>query len=86
MRYGTDFSSSSQLLPLLHELDKLPYDFKYRILYLYPDILTLKQLEEFASLEKFKPYFDIPLQHISPKLLKSMGRFYDDKMIHTLLK
>ena len=86
MRYGTDFSSKSQLLPLLHELDKLPYDFKYRILYLYPDILTLKQLEEFTSLEKFIPYFDIPLQHISPKLLKSMGRFYDDKMIHTLLK
>jgi len=85
MRYGTDFSKS-QLLPLLHELDKLPYDFEYRILYLYPDILTLKQLEEFASLEKFIPYFDIPLQHISPKLLKSMGRFYDDKMIHTLLK
>ena len=86
MRYGTDFSSKSQLLPLLHELDKLPYDFEYRILYLYPDILTLKQLEEFATLEKFIPYFDIPLQHISPKLLKSMGRFYDDKMIHTLLK
>ena len=86
MRYGTDFSSKSQLLPLLHELDKLRYDFEYRILYLYPDILTLKQLEEFASLEKFIPYFDIPLQHISPKLLKSMGRFYDDKMIHTLLK
>jgi len=86
MRYGTDLSSKSQLLPLLHELDKLPYDFEYRILYLYPDILTLKQLEEFASLKKFIPYFDIPLQHISPKLLKSMGRFYDDKMIHTLLK
>ena len=86
MRYWTDFSSKSQLLPLLHELDKLPYDFKYRILYLYPDILTLKQLQDFASLKKFIPYFDIPLQHISPKLLKSMGRFYDDKMIHTLLK
>ena len=86
MRYWTDFSSSSQLLPLLYELDKLPYDFKYRILYLYPDILTLKQLEDFATLKKFIPYFDIPLQHISPKLLKSMGRFYDDKMIHTLLK
>ena len=86
MRYWTDFSSKSQLLPLLHELDKLPYDFKYRILYLYPDILTLKQLEDFATLKKFIPYFDIPLQHISPKLLKSMWRFYDDKMIHTLLK
>ena len=86
MRYWTDFSSKSQLLPLLHELDNLPYNFKYRILYLYPDILTLKQLEDFASLKKFIPYFDIPLQHISPKLLKSMWRFYDDKMIHTLLK
>ena len=86
MRYWTDFSSKSQLLPLLHELDNLPYDFKYRILYLYPDILTLKQLEDFTTLKKFIPYFDIPLQHISPKLLKLMWRFYDDKMIHTLLK
>ena len=86
MRYWTDFSSTSQLLPLLHELDKLPYDFRYRILYLYPDILTLKQLEDFATLKKFIPYFDIPLQHISPRLLKTMWRFYDDKMIHTLLK
>ena len=86
MRYWTDFSSKSQLLPLLHELDNLPYDFKYRILYLYPDILTLKQLEEFATLERFIPYFDIPLQHISQSLLKLMWRFYDDKMIHELLK
>lgn len=86
MRYWTDFSSKSQLLPLLHELDKLPYDFKYRVLYLYPDILTIKQLQDFSTLEKFIPYFDIPLQHISPKLLKSMWRFYDDKMIHSLLK
>ncbi len=86
MRYWTDFSSKSQLLPLLHKLDKLPYNFKYRVLYLYPDILTLKQLEDFAALKKFIPYFDIPLQHISPKLLKLMWRFYDDKMIHTLLK
>lgn len=85
MRYGTDFSSSSQLLPLLSKLDKLPYDFKYRVLYLYPDILTQKHLEEFSKLEKFIPYFDIPLQHISPKLLKSMWRFYDDKMIYSLL-
>jgi len=86
MRYWTDFSSKSQLLPLLHELDKLPYDFKYRVLYLYPDILTLKQLQDFSSLKKFIPYFDIPFQHISPKLLKSMWRFYDDKTIHLLLR
>ena len=86
MRYWTDFSSKSQLLPLLHELDNLLYDFKYRILYLYPDILTIKHIEEFASLKKFIPYFDIPLQHISPKLLKLMWRFYDDKMIDSLLK
>ena len=85
MRYWTDFSSTSQLLPLLHELDKLPYNFKYRILYLYPDILTQKHLEEFSTLKKFIPYFDIPFQHISPKLLKSMWRFYDDKMIYSLL-
>ncbi|OQB42491.1 MAG: Ribosomal protein S12 methylthiotransferase RimO [candidate division CPR1 bacterium ADurb.Bin160] len=44
----------------------------YRILYLYPDVLTLKQLEKLKKFKKFIPYFDIPLQHISENILKNM--------------
>jgi len=31
------------------------------------------------------PYFDIPFQHISPKILKLMGRFYNEDHIYTVL-
>jgi len=60
------------MFELLEKLEELPYDFKYRLLYLYPDIVTLKQLEKLKTFKKFIPYFDIPLQHISSNVLKRM--------------
>ena len=73
------------LFELLEELEKIPWDFMYRILYLYPDILTLKHLEKLKKLKKFIPYFDLPLQHINPGILKRMWRFYDKEHILKLL-
>lgn len=77
-RYGTDLYGKPQLLELLKKLDKLKGDFSYRLLYLYPDIVTLNQIKELKKLKKFIPYFDVPLQHISSPILKRMGRFYDE--------
>lgn len=77
-RYGTDLYGKPQLLELLKKLDALKGDFSYRLLYLYPDIVTLNQIKELKKLKKFIPYFDIPLQHISSPILKRMGRFYDE--------
>ena len=84
-RYGTDLYGKPALFELLKRLDKIRWDFKYRLLYLYPDIVTLKQLENLTKLKKFIPYFDIPLQHISSEVLKKMGRFYDEKYIEKFL-
>jgi ribosomal protein S12 methylthiotransferase len=84
-RYGTDLYGKPALFELLEKLDKLRWDFKYRLLYLYPDVVTLKQLENLTKLKKFIPYFDIPLQHISSPILKRMGRFYDEKYIEKFL-
>ncbi len=80
-RYGTDLYWTPKLLELLKKLDKLKWDFSYRLLYLYPDIVTLNQVKELKKLKNFIPYFDIPLQHISSPVLKKMGRFYDEKYI-----
>lgn len=77
-RYGTDLYKKPQLLALLKKLDALKWVFTYRLLYLYPDIVTLNQIKELKKLKKFIPYFDIPLQHISSPVLKKMGRFYDE--------
>lgn len=84
-RYGTDLYKEAKLVNLLEEIDKLEWDFTYRIYYLYPDILTFSHLERLAKLKKMLPYFDIPFQHISPKILKLMGRFYNEEHIYTVL-
>jgi ribosomal protein S12 methylthiotransferase len=69
----------------LKKIDSIKGDFKYRLLYLYPDVVTLKQLEQLTKLKKFIPYFDVPLQHISSPILKRMGRFYDENYIKKFL-
>lgn len=80
-RYGTDLYGEPRLLELLKKLDAIPWDFTYRLLYLYPDIVTLNQIKQLKKLKKFIPYFDIPLQHSSSPVLKRMGRFYDEGYI-----
>ncbi len=84
-RYWIDIYQKPYLLELLQKIDKIDWDFRYRILYLYPDILTYKILEDLSKLKKFIPYFDIPLQHISPTILKSMRRFDDVTKIKEFL-
>ena len=84
-RYWTDLYGKPKLLELLKKLDKVKWDFTYRLLYLYPDIVTLNQIKELKKLRKFIPYFDIPLQHISSPVLKKMWRFYDEWYIAKFL-
>ena len=84
-RYGIDRYGKAQLFELLEAIDQIEGDFRYRVLYLYPDILTKKHLERLTKLKKFIPYFDLPLQHASPKILKLMGRFYNHEMTLQLL-
>lgn len=45
-RYWVDLYGKAMLFELLEELEKIEWDWMYRILYLYPDILTLRQLEK----------------------------------------
>ena len=84
-RYGTDLYGRPSLFKLLSEIEKIKGNFKYRLLYLYPNIITdaviardeaisVSLLKEFKTLKKFIPYFDIPFQHISQHILKKMGR------------
>ncbi len=84
-RYWIDLYKQPKLFDLLEQLDELDWDFVYRILYLYPDIVSLKHLEKFKKLKKFLPYFDIPLQHINSNVLKLMWRFYNTSYIYDFL-
>lgn len=84
-RYWADFEDGTNLMDLLEAIDKVDGDFKYKLYYMYPDTMTLEHLDRLKNLKKLIPYFDIPFQHISPKVLKRMWRFYNDEHIHILL-
>ena len=71
--YGTDFGKDPRfLLEKLLALDGLE---RLRLLYLYPAGLTRELLRFLSEAGKpFVPYFDMPLQHAHPDILKRMGR------------
>lgn len=84
-RYWVDIYSEPRLIELLEELEKLDWDFKFRLLYMYPDNISLSHLAKLKSFKKFIPYFDIPFQHISQNVLKNMWRYYDTESIFNFL-
>ncbi len=72
--YGIDLHNKTTLVTLLKELEKIK-DIKHiRLLYLYPSEITNEFISFMKNSKKVYPYFDIPLQHVSDKLLKSMHR------------
>lgn len=72
-RYGIDLYGRLRLSDLLEELNKLDFTW-IRILYMYPDEITDELLDKMSKLDKVVPYFDIPVQHSSDRLLKLMNR------------
>jgi ribosomal protein S12 methylthiotransferase len=67
-------AGQSGLAALLRGIAALPGDFWVRLLYLHPDHFPLDILGILREDRRFLPYFDIPFQHASPPLLKTMGR------------
>lgn len=73
-RYGLDLYGELKLLDLLKKLNEIEGFVWIRILYMYPDEITDELIEGMAKLDKVLPYFDIPIQHGSDKMLKLMNR------------
>jgi ribosomal protein S12 methylthiotransferase len=68
----------------LRELVKV--DVKWiRLHYAYPRVFTDELIEVMATEPKIAKYLDMPLQHASDKLLKSMKRGRDSSFLKTLL-
>jgi ribosomal protein S12 methylthiotransferase len=69
------YRSDGQGLPeLLNAIACLPGDFWVRLLYMHPDHFPLAILDIMERDTRFLPYFDIPFQHASPKILFAMNR------------
>ncbi len=84
-KYGKDLYGKERLPELLAELAKIK-EFKWiRFLYAYPESITDELIEVVKVNSKICPYFDIPIQHISDKVLKRMNRKITGKKIEELI-
>ena len=72
--YGEDLGMKDGLAQLLDSLARIP-DLKWlRFLYAYPNKITGRLLDTMARHETICKYLDMPLQHASAPVLKSMRR------------
>jgi len=70
--FGKDRGKQSQLPDLLKKISGLGFRW-VRVLYLMPEEITIEILESFAW-PSILPYFDLPFQHVSARILKKMQR------------
>lgn len=82
--WGQDIYGKPSLDYLLNEISPL-FPHWIRILYLHPLTISESLLRTIASQPNLLNYLDIPLQHISSRVLNSMKRGYDKKFIEKLL-
>ena len=72
--YGRDRKDGTTLYGLLKELVHVPDLVWIRLLYAYPNFLDSPLLDLIDTSEKICKYIDIPFQHVSAGILKSMRR------------
>lgn len=73
-RYGLDLYGERKLPQLLRELCKIEEFTWIRLHYLYPDEISDELIEVIASEDKIVKYLDIPIQHVSDRILESQNR------------
>jgi ribosomal protein S12 methylthiotransferase len=84
--FGTDSFAASKLPELLEAISSLEGRFWVRLLYIHPDHFPLQILDLMKKDSRFLPYFDIPFQHSSSKILTAMNRHGNAEKYLTLLK
>jgi len=72
--YGIDIYGKRTLAELLNKLSKIEKLKWIRLMYAYPSHFPQNLMNEIANNEKILNYIDLPLQHISENILKSMRR------------
>jgi ribosomal protein S12 methylthiotransferase len=83
--YGRDRRDGSSLATLLAELARIDGLRWIRLLYTYPRYVTDDLLETVAREDKVCSYIDMPLQHISDRMLRAMRRERDGATVRRLI-
>lgn len=80
-KYGLDIYGELKLAELINKVSKIEGVKWIRILYMYLYEVTDELILEIKNNDKVCKYFDVPIQHISDKMLKNMNRHDTNKII-----
>ncbi|MCL2072405.1 MAG: 30S ribosomal protein S12 methylthiotransferase RimO [Marinilabiliaceae bacterium] len=83
--YGIDNYRKKSLTKLVQQLSEIEEIKWIRLHYAYPSAFPLDILDEMAQNPKVCKYLDIPLQHISDKILKAMRRNFTKEQTYNLI-
>ncbi len=74
--WGCDLPGEPTLASLLRAMAEVvrPVGGWVRVLYLQPEGMTDELVDVLASVDEVLPYIDIPIQHVSERILRDMGR------------
>jgi ribosomal protein S12 methylthiotransferase len=85
-RSPVDSARGTALTTLLRELNAIPGDFWIRLLYTHPAHWSDELIRTIAECPKVARYIDIPLQHISDRMLEKMQRETSGAYIRDLIR
>ncbi|MGC8596149.1 MAG: 30S ribosomal protein S12 methylthiotransferase RimO [Candidatus Kryptoniota bacterium] len=83
--YGMDTTGKRELPALLEKLSLIDGIEWIRLMYTYPSRFPEELLDVIKDNEKICKYIDIPIQHISDRVLKSMRRGISGRKLRNLL-
>ncbi len=84
-RYGLDLYgeySLHKLLRAITDATNIPW---IRLLYCYPDKVTDELIAEIRDNDRILNYIDMPLQHVSDRMLSAMNRHGDGKVVRDVV-
>jgi len=83
--YGRDLHRKNMLPGLLKQLEQMQAFDWIRLLYAYPAGFPVRVLDMMGGSSSICHYLDIPIQHISDRILKKMRRGHDRKQTEQLI-
>ncbi len=84
--YGRDLGLRDGLIDLIRHVEMIPGVRSARILYLYPSTTSFELIDAIAESSLFQTYYDMPIQHIDDRVLKTMKRGFGEAKTRELLE
>lgn len=84
--YGRDLKMRNALSELITELEKIAGIRWIRLMYLWPAGIDDRLIDTVASSKKVVHYLDIPIQHVSNRILRAMRRPDTKDRLHRLIE